>query len=318
MNRFLTNASHSDMFRLVLVWLARARRGRFGSRILTPLHASAGVLQPFFIVGAGRSGNTLVRAILHAHTDLSIPPESYALRTVAWRGLVFRDDAWPRQVARVLDAFDREDIERTWQLDLGDIRDRLLDVTPGKRGVDAIVDEVYRWWSRAHAPTATRWGDKTPMYALQLPWIDDLFPGAQYVHVLRDGRDSALSYVRAGLQPTVKDAARRWVTSVRQVRRFAASLPADRFLEVRYEDLVETTVEQAQQLCRFLRVNYQAGMLEYWRDSGRLGDADLKHFIGLDRPVYADSVGRWKSLSASEIEHLATALGPTLAEMGYA
>jgi hypothetical protein len=40
-----------------------------------------------------------------------------------------------------------------------------------------------------------RWGDKTPMYMRHLGLVERLFPDAQYVHLIRDGRDAALAFL---------------------------------------------------------------------------------------------------------------------------
>ena len=318
MNRLLMRASHSALFRALLVALARARRGRLFSRTRTPVRAPAGVRPPFFVVGSGRSGTTLVRAILNAHSELAVPPESYVLRSLAWRARVFRSDPWPRQVDRLLDTFDTAANRRTWGLDLDPTRDRLLSAPPDERGADRIVDAIYTTWAAVHSPGATRWGDKTPINAYHLPWIDDLFPGAPYIHVLRDGRDAALSMVRAGLYPTLESAAERWVTAVDEIRRFTGALPADRVLEIRYEELVRDPAGHARRLCDLLGVAYEPRMLEYWRRPERLGYTEHSHFKGLDQPVNDASVGRWESLSSEEIERLEAGLRPTLAEVGYA
>ena len=98
MSRLVRFAAHSDAFRAVLVWGARVRRGRWGLRVSTPLHAASGVRPPFFIIGSGRSGNTRLRAMLNAPPELAIPPESYVLRDIAWLGRVFREILTPDQV----------------------------------------------------------------------------------------------------------------------------------------------------------------------------------------------------------------------------
>lgn len=318
MNRLVRTLSHTDLARDLLVWLGRARRGRLAGRTRTPMHAVHTVAQPFFIVGSGRSGNTLVRAILHGHSRLGVPPESYVLGNVAWVGRLFRDDRWAAQVDRLVGVFDTAEIRGTWGVDLARVRERLLATDPPGRGVDAVVDAVYREWLQAHAPTATRWGDKTPLNALYLPWLDDLFPGAHYIHVLRDGRDVALSYVRAGLYSTAEAAARRWRESVEHVRRFAGSSAGSRLVEVRYEELVSAPERHVQGLCRFLDVDPEPGMLDFWRRGGELGDTDLPHHANIRGPVTAEHVGRWRDLPARDLRRLESALGRTLRQAGYA
>lgn len=318
MNRLARTLSHTDLARDVLVWVGRARRGRFSRVTRTPMHAVHEVPEPFFIVGSGRSGNTLVRAILHAHSGLAIPPESYVLGRVAWLGRLFRDDPWEVQVDRLLGAFDTSEIRATWHLDLAGVRGRLLAAPHDRRGVDAVVDAVFRAWVREHAPGVARWGDKTPLNALYLPWLDDLFPGASYIHVLRDGRDVALSYVRAGLYGTLEAAARRWRESVEHVRRFCAETAGERVLEVRYEELVAEPERHVEGLCRFLGVEAESGMLDFWRGGRELGDTVLPHHANVRAPITPEHVGQWRELPAADLRRLESALGRTLRSAGYA
>lgn len=317
MNRLARSLSHTDLMRDALVWLGRTRRGRLVGGTRTPMHAVHGVPQPFFIVGSGRSGNTLVRAVLHGHSRLAIPPESYVLGRVAWLGRLFRDDPWELQVDRLLGAFDTPEIGATWHLDLTRVRERLLAAPQDRRGVDAVVDAVYRSWVEDHAPGANSWGDKTPLNALYLPWLDELFPGARYIHVLRDGRDVALSYVRAGLYATVEAAARRWRESVEHVRRFSTEAAGERLVEVRYEELVIDPERHVEGLCRFLDVEPESGMMDFWRQGRGLGDTELPHHANVGGPVTSEYVGQWKDLSATELRRLESALGRTLRRAGY-
>jgi protein-tyrosine sulfotransferase len=317
MHPLVGSLGHLKTARPPMVWVARALRGRFALRIRTPIRAERAVPAPFFIIGSGRSGNTLMRAMLHAHPQLAIPPESYVLTEVAWLGRIYRDDPWPAQVDRVLGLFDTEEFRATWDLPLGPVRERLLAAPPEERGVDAIVDAVYREYARYRAGGARRWGDKTPRNTLYLPWIADLFPEARYIHMLRDGRDVALSYARAGLYPTPEAAAARWVASVRHVRRFRKSVPAGRFLEVRYEDLVAAPEAGLERVCEFLQVPFHPEMLDYWQTGRQLGDTDRAHHANVGRPVTDRSVGRWRELSRPALGKLEEALGSTLRRHGY-
>lgn len=318
MNRLVRTLFHTELARDALVWLGRARRGRLSGATRTPMNAVHSIRQPFFIVGSGRSGNTLVRAILHGHSRLAVPPESYVLGRVAWLGRLFRDDPWELQVDRLVSAFDTPEVRATWHMDLSRVSERLLVAAPDRRGVDAVVDAVYREWLEEHAPGANRWGDKTPLNALYLPWLDELFPGAAYIHVLRDGRDVALSYVRAGLYETLEAGARRWRESVEHVRRFSVESARERLVEVRYEDLVEDPERHVVGLCRFLGVEPEAGMMEFWRGEQELGDTHLPHHANVGGPITSEYVGRWRELPASDLRRLESALGRTLRRTGYA
>src|SRR4051794_27483455 len=148
---------------------------------------------PFpFIVGCGRSGTTLVRALLDAHPDLAFPDESFF---PVWMG---------RQRARyetgggvATEAFTAELLDhkwfRHWGLDAALVRAEL------QRGKPATFADAVRiaYACYASAKGKPRYGDKTPIFVLHIPMLAELFPEAVFVHVVRDGRDVALSRIAA-------------------------------------------------------------------------------------------------------------------------
>lgn len=87
--------------------------------------------------------------------------------------------------------------------------------------------------------------EKTPIHALWLPEIHELLPRARVIHILRDGRDAVASTLAAargwGSEWAPRDAyraSRIWKTVVQTVRATQSILPAEQFVEVRYEDLL--------------------------------------------------------------------------------
>ena len=89
-----------------------------------------------------------------------------------------------------LDDVSRIPTIRDWGLSPGDVAGRLREGMPTGDAIGAIF-EAY-----AEAAGKPRWGDKTPMYMRHLGLLEELFPEAQYVHLVRDGRDAALSFLQ--------------------------------------------------------------------------------------------------------------------------
>ena len=138
---------------------------------------------PLIVLGVRRSGTTLLRVMLDRNPALAVPDESYFVPQLARRhpGVVdaeaFTDDL--RRLPTLVE----------WGLSPDSVAARLR---PGMTTGQAIaaVFEAY-----AAARGKTRWGDKTPLYMQYLPLLEALFPTALYVHLIRDGRDAALSYL---------------------------------------------------------------------------------------------------------------------------
>ena len=166
---------------------------------------------PIFVVGCQRSGTTLLRLILDSHPAISCGPETRFLQGLApvtgsdWHRMRlygFTRDDWHRRFAELFGGFQQDYAERR-----------------GK----------------------TRWADKTPLYALHLGFIEELFPDALVIHVIRDGPDVVASHRdRFGWWSSIK-AVEKWPRYVRQARAWGSAAGAARYLEVRYEDLVGDT-----------------------------------------------------------------------------
>lgn len=250
---------------------------------------------PFFIVGSGRSGNTLLRAILVGHGKLAIPPESYVLGTVVrdYRRLGFL--AWSELLRIVLARFHFHPKFGTWDTDLREVHEQLVECPESERSLARIVNGVYQAWMRCHMPSASRWGDKTPTNVYHLPRIHRLFPDAAFVHMLRDGRDVVASYLESGLYESAIEACDRWRESVHLVRSFLRRLPADRYREIRYERLVGDPEGVTRDVCDLLGVSFERRMLEHRTRVDDLGDTGARHHADLRRPISDRSVGSWRN-----------------------
>jgi hypothetical protein len=171
---------------------------------------------PLLILGVRRSGTTLLRVMLDRHSQLAVPDETYFVPQLADRHLrrVEAED-FLEDVRRVVD----------WDLPLDKLRARLRDGMPVGEAIGAVY-AVY-----AEEQGKPRWGDKTPMYMQNLRLLERLFPDARYVHLIRDGRDAALSFLsmprgimtETWMQPrSTADFACQWRTEVAAARRLGA------------------------------------------------------------------------------------------------
>lgn len=298
-------------------WLSCARSYVGGGYPLRNLSSDRGA--PFFIVGSGRSGTTLLRAMLTGHPGLDIPPESYVLPAVIRGFQDFSFLPWDFLVPWVIATYERHPEFDTWQTDLAAARIAALHIEPAQRTLRAILDEVYGAYTLRAGKGRCRWGDKTPLNTLHLPTIYAAFPDAQYVHVLRDGRAVAASYVCAGLYSSAVEAAMRWEVSVQAARKLGRRLPARQFLEIRYEDLVTVPRETMARVSAFLGVEMVDAMLEPRERAGSLGDVPRhEHHGGVFEPLTAAKIEQWKdSLSPGQLAEVEAAVGRTLKAAGY-
>jgi protein-tyrosine sulfotransferase len=291
--------------------LRRCPASRGAGEILPP---------PFFIIGAARSGNTLLRALLLGHSRVSIPPESYVLGGLAleWDRVCYQD--WDTLVRFVLDAFDQQHDFETWETDLSPLAARLGGVDESRRSLAMIIDAVYRHYAGEKFPGADMWGDKTPLNTERVFLIDRVFPGARYIHMLRDGRDAVSSAVKAGLYGgSVEAACRQWLLRVQMAREFGRTIPANRFMELRYEDLVSDPRASVEAACNFMDLGFQEEMMAHEGAFQKMGDATAHgHHAKVGEPVTTGSIGKWKErLTGEQADFVERAIGEELARIGY-
>lgn len=217
---------------------------------------------PLF-VGCGRSGTTLIRSMFNAHPQIAIPPEAYfPLRArPAWFG-----EGGDLDPARVVDTLEAEKWYDRMHLEPGVFAASVAATAP--QTYPDVLRALYRCY--ADAQGKPRYGNKTPKHVYSMPELDALFPEARFVHIIRDGRDVALSYLDQRFGPSdIPTAARVWSSRVAMGRASGQALGPQRYAEVRYEDVLDDPEREMRRLCTFLSLDYDAAMLSYHKKRDR-------------------------------------------------
>ena len=273
---------------------------------------------PFFIIGSGRSGNTLLRSILSGNSDISIPPESYRIPFAIKKFHIFNNRDWEDIVPQVLKEFEDCKEFYTWEIDITDAQKRLENIADSKRTLSNIFDELFCTYTEKHSPGSKIWGDKTPMNTLYLDWVGTVFPRSKFIHIIRDGRDVASSYLKMERYDTILEAANRWINSIESAQSFGSKIK-ENYIEIRYEELVTKPEEVIKYTCDFLDIDYDSKMLDHTKQVKKLGDTDKEHHSNLSKPISSDSVGKWRNnLSESDQESITKLLHKHLQRLGYA
>jgi hypothetical protein len=269
---------------------------------------------PFgFIVGSGRCGTTLLKVILAAGGDVAIPPEShFILVATAARTSLERADG-SIDIDSFVRFIDEKHVLQRWNADADDVRRALV-----ARDVGSFPDAVrglYRWYADERG--RSRYADKTPNYVVGVGTLADTFPEARVAHLIRDGRDVALSYldVRFGTD-RLYDGLLRWKQRVEKGRSAGRAI-GHRYLEIRYEDLVTSTDAATRAVCDLLELPYSDDMLRYY-ESGAVNDHAGSSWHGnLSRPP-TPGIRDWRSQLSKEQVAMCTLLaGPLLDDLGY-
>ena len=265
---------------------------------------------PVLILGVRRSGTTLLRVMLDRHSQLAVPDESYFVPQLADRHLrrIDADD--------FVDDLRRLNTLAEWEVPLDQVRARLRDGMP----VGTAIATVYAVYAEARGKE--RWGDKTPMYMQNLRLLERLFPDARFVHLIRDGRDAALSFLamRRGIVTetwmhprTAADFACQWRTEVAAARRLGRRA-GGRYLEVRYEELVADVGGVLRRICGFADLAYEPAMADY---AGNVDVSAKPHQQRLMQPP-TQGVRDWRTqMARPDVEAFEHVAGDLLRELGY-
>jgi hypothetical protein len=251
--------------------------------------------RPIFIVGCARSGTTLLRMILDSHPRISCGEETKFLTDLE----PILGTHWHLLAAYRFD--------RAWWLDR--------------------IREMYGGFQAAYLEKRgkARWAEKTPGYTLHLPFVEELFPDAQYVHIIRDGRDVVASYRdRWGYRSGVRAANSVWAQYVRTARDFGSHLPRERYHELRYEALVAETEPTVRALFAFLGEEWDPLVLRYDEAQHDTTEryaaftARRRETGGDDDAIYQSRVGAGKRALDPVLKALlARSSGSLMAELGY-
>ncbi|HUK20026.1 MAG TPA: sulfotransferase [Gemmatimonadales bacterium] len=274
--------------------------------------------RPFFIVGSGRCGSTLLRAILDVHDQVHIPPEN-PLASLIRDYKRYSRLPWSIVLQIVLGHMEFQSPWAEYHPVSHEMFEELLISDPSERNLAAVLDALYRASARRYKPGATRWGDKTPGNTQVLSDLREIFPDLRVIHMLRDGRDVVESFLRRKTPPTLEAAARHWLRSVGDARHFGAAFPSQ-FLEVRYEDLVREPVVAIKGITKFLDLTFDDRMLRHDRVPRTADDLhQFRYYENARGPIDVRFIGAAKArLAAAELSRIEQILGTELAAAGYA
>lgn len=287
------------------------------ARPAPPLHRSEG-FAPFFIVGPGRCGSTLLRRVLQASPDVHIPPENWqfkqtVLRFQRYRRLLDWEDLaqlvlWPLVRNSEYDSafFDR----------LRPLHGEVRDLSSSERSLARLIDMLYRAHGMWAGAEFERWGDKTP---INVGWMDEIvavFPDARFVFMQRDGVDVVHSHIDA-LGNSVRKAARTWKQSVQFLDEFRQNY-SNPCRVIRYEELVAYPERETRRLCKFLNVSFSPSMVTADEGSEPSDLQRIDHHQRALGPITEDRVGvGHQALSVDEKQMLHELIGTELREWGY-
>ncbi|MEZ0072821.1 sulfotransferase [Planotetraspora sp. GP83] len=272
--------------------------------------------RPVFVIGCPRSGTTMLQLMLHSHPRIAVPPETRFLVPAYFSRRMYGDMrlAENRRTLANWIATGRNTKFRELGLDEAEFVQSAM-LGPGSFG--SVIGMVFK--SYAERFGKPRWGDKRPSYYRHVEMITRMFPDAQFINLVRDGRDCVASLKEMPwYKPDSVHAMANWAEAIDFGERNARKLPADTFYQLRYEDLTADPETELKKLCAFIGEDFDPAMCE----PRHIAEVAVpKHKVwhsNTHGEVTTAHAGRWSTrLEPWEIALCEEVLGDRLIANGY-
>lgn len=271
-----------------------------------------------FVVGCPRSGTTLLQRMLDHHPQLAVANDTHFIPR-AIEGI-------PAGVNPGLDGELVERVRRYHRFPRLNLPDEAVSQAASRAGTYAeFVSHLYLAYARLQGKPLA--GEKTPDYVRHLPLLHGLFPETRIIHIIRDGRNVALStleWARKDKGPgrfqlwqedPLAVCALWWRWQVTSGRRDGKLLGPDVYHEIRYEDLVNQSENVLRDVSTFLGLPFADQMLKFYE-----GKTRAEPGISAKKAWLPPTPGlrEWQTqMSASDVELFEALAGDLLNELDY-
>lgn len=251
--------------------------------------------EPFFILGSGRNGSTLLASTLSQYQNIHIPPEQFVLPYAIMKFRLFNFFSWKRLTKIIWNDYNKEGNTTNWQFNQKDLKE--------SKSLKGILDKVY---SSSTNKKFKIWGDKTPQNTYFIKHIFPVYPHAKYVFIIRDGRDVVNSLVKMMRSNKKYQYYTEYQLLQRATKLWNKSITLYDWLEekgarlllVKYEDFTSNPNKTINKLSSFL--NIELGNFQESEKDKSMGVQKMLHHQNLNKPITTDSIGKWKTELSKE------------------
>ena len=269
---------------------------------------------PFFILGCPRSGTSMLARILNRHQNLAVPYESqiypffYPIRRLYGD---FSIKSNRNKCIRDILASERMRVDWGGVLTIDSVNKNVT-----RESFAGIFEAILRAWSQQAGKI--RWGEKTPQNVKYINEIEKDFQNAKFIHIVRDGRDIALSLKKAKFGPVnYLNAAYYWKNYLEKVEAFKKIQSRNNYMEIRYEDLVDSPYKVVKEVCIFLHEEFDQDMLNFYKDDVP-DNIDITLQKNLSMPINSKNKNKWCTEATKKDIRLFEAIaGEYLKQYGY-
>jgi hypothetical protein len=259
---------------------------------------------PIFIVGAPRSGTTLLASMLASHSRIGCGPETQFFNKIS--PLQFQealhDPVWPQKAIELITSLTltQQKVYELFALSREEIADFLSKQEPSIRALLESLTATY-----AFKLGKPRWAEKTPNHLLHLDLIRQEFPRSPIIRIVRDPRDSAISMQKLPwASQSVLANGYFWDEWFQKSKLFFES--DDNHLTVRYEDLISQPYLELQNICSFINEEFESGMLSPEKASQSVMSPNETWKLQNAKPLNSTRTLIWKKELVSPLQDAVT------------
>lgn len=284
-----------------------------------------------FIIGTGRCGTTMLASILNAHSQVCVPPETQLLFQYRGNGPGLHE-IFEAGVQFGADAADFIDFVQKRCLDdlqsYFDYESYFERMAYPVATLKELMGDFYAEIAKAKGKSICI--EQTPWYGLGIDILKELYPDARYIHMIRDGRDVAISFSRTPWwHKDVGQNLIRWSSEASLIRTSCATmLPPKQVLTVRYEDFVQEPEGELRKICEFLQIAYEPQMLDPnemvdYGNYTKSGSSDISSAAfqawseSKSSSVFKGSIGAWRRHSGYDFSLMPPDVRQCLDSFGY-
>ncbi len=278
----------------------------------------------FFILGNPRSGTSMFRLMLNAHSKITIPPESGFTH---WLASKYKDVKFTQKIYNqfVIDLFASKKFE-TFGLHQVDVLSLISKKQP--QTYENLIELVYRSYALKQNKDSLIYGDKNNYYINHISELLDIFPSSKLVFIIRDGRDVAVSYKKINesvinslykpmLPTNIQDMAKEWIKNAESLKYYVNSDTECHSIFIKYEDLIENPKNTITKVLNFLGLKYEEQILEFYNHNDEPDDF-LQWKGKTTEKIDSSNTKKYKlELTKEEIDEYNSIASNTLEFFGY-
>ena len=266
---------------------------------------------PIFILGAQRSGTTLLRLMLNAHSKIAIPEEARFL-TPLLKKKYLNTVIKKHKFEKLVQYLKNSEQFKLWNYDSSAFYSNLTEIN--EITVTNLLNLLYTSYCVFEGKQI--WGDKSLFFSY-ITILNKMFPIARFINIVRDGRDVFDSWRKMDKKKNnAAMIAVDWSFKLFLIERSLKRIPKEYQLTIRYEDILSNPTEMAKKVCRFVKVDFEAEMLEFYKTSRRY--IGRHHSKLIYKKIEKSNASKWRrNLSPQEINIFEVLSGRFLKKYGY-